>query len=424
MAQKENWNVQFIDNYEKLRRFLRPVSYGCFSRSDICKILDIKKRRYQQLARNCFDILPEGILSEEDQDKNRKGHRRVQIRGNNTYGSENFLAKTYMIKSLTQLDIFLKLSILRILKQNKQGLTRKEIEDKLLSPTFDASITPHTVKQHLERLFDLGLLYRSKKQVSKKGKPQTAYHLAKDYLGTLTTSEVKELLFAIDFYKNISPLSVPGYYLSATLREKYHLPISNQPFQYENYDIRCILEDGLVYQLLQVIRYNQQDNGTLLIRFQYRKNEHEDWRDLVVQPISLLRDDLMGSKVQLIDAKQNRYRLDCIRNVRVQAAVQFRKAKQLMRLESNTMILKFHYQDEQEKHKLRQRIMETLPQPQIHEETDHAFFCTIAAPRNHVQLLPLLRTFLPQLELPASEKVLRHRLTEQIERALNYYEHQ
>ena len=36
---KKDWNVQFFSDYDTVRRYLRPISYGCFAPRDIAKLL-------------------------------------------------------------------------------------------------------------------------------------------------------------------------------------------------------------------------------------------------------------------------------------------------------------------------------------------------------------------------------------------------
>ena len=71
-----------------------------------------------------------------------------------------------------------------------------------------------------------------------------------DIFKELTKSQVRELYFAVDFYKNIALLKVPGFYLSSLLEAKFNLDKPNRfPFQYVNTDFRRILDEEIVYSI-------------------------------------------------------------------------------------------------------------------------------------------------------------------------------
>lgn len=440
-----NWNEQFIDDYEKLRRFLRPASYGCFSRKDICQQLDIANRRYQQLLKDCKDILPEDFFKSDGM----KLHRRPALNGDMYHTNDNFLAKTYFLKSFSEKDIYLDLSLLQILQyqflhcESDVSLNAKEILQLLeqtaasFSFPYAARISERTVQKHLEYLSTIGFIFKADKT------SEPRYQIVTNILEELTTKQLKKLLWAVAFYRNLDYLAVPGYYLTASLEHILQKPDSVRfPFLYQNYDIRRIIDDDLAYRLMQAIQYNkdEQNNKVVVLSFDYldpAKKDNRSWKkEIAKDPVALITDDLAGSRQRLrvenldfTPRKSNKtYRLDGMRNVKITVESRERvdlisQSKKPPSPQYETLTIKFHYKTLAQKKNLQTRIRYILPlSKSIFEDvSDDIFSCELSIPTDHRSILPLLRSFLPFIEIPKEENDLYHRMSDQIKEALKNY---
>ena len=64
---KKDWNVQFFSDYDTVRRYLRPISYGCFAPRDIAKLLGSHASSYSHTIQHLRECLPDGSLMDIDE---------------------------------------------------------------------------------------------------------------------------------------------------------------------------------------------------------------------------------------------------------------------------------------------------------------------------------------------------------------------
>jgi len=287
---------QLHGTYDNSRRFLRYFSYGCYSIDTLQILIPCSRESYYAFQKLYRDILPKDRYISEKVDKK----KRPALRGDAYYGNENFLAETFRVKSLRELEIFFFLHILQCLAGSTQenNFSAKEVAKKLSYLTYPFNrdqIVPdaRSLSLYLSLLGDFGLV-----QAIPHGK-RVRYALADDPLAALTTDEAEELLFAVDYFKNTAFLSVPGYFLADTLCQKFKLDAGRrQPFQFINQDIRRILDDDAAYQILCAIE-NHQD---LHIVWQHNGKKME----CDIRPQVILEDELGDGRRQLLTLPRNR----------------------------------------------------------------------------------------------------------------------
>lgn len=92
---RRGWN-KYIADYDKLRMFLRYISYGCYHKQYLARQLGQSARSYEDNWARVRSFLPEDRLQAV-----RQGHREIHsLKGDSYHSSFNDLARTYAIKSL------------------------------------------------------------------------------------------------------------------------------------------------------------------------------------------------------------------------------------------------------------------------------------------------------------------------------------
>lgn len=213
---------KYIANYDKLRSFLRYISYGCYHKKYLAHQLNQSTRSYEDNWARVRFFLPENRLQAI-----RDGHREIHsLKGDSYRSSFNDLAKTYEIKTLTSSAAFALICILQVFSTSNEPIDEASLYQYELVPTDNyfpskfTDISRSTLHRYLKELTNQGILICHNKN------GRFFYQLAPNYLPKLTNSEVSWLQDAIAFYRNISLLGVPGYFLAQTIHELYPATIA------------------------------------------------------------------------------------------------------------------------------------------------------------------------------------------------------
>ena len=92
---RPGWN-KYIADYDKLRMFLRYISYGCYHKQYLARQLGQSARSYED---NWARV--RSFLSEDRLQAVRQGHREIHsFKGDSYHSAFNDLAHRYAIKSL------------------------------------------------------------------------------------------------------------------------------------------------------------------------------------------------------------------------------------------------------------------------------------------------------------------------------------
>ncbi len=511
---KKDWNVQFFSDYDTVRRYLRPISYGCFAPRDIAKLLGSHASSYSHTIQHLRECLPDGSLMDIDELLSAK-EQRVQILGDSYRTSSTPFAETYYLRTLSENEIYFYLHLPRFLSleeltptdrqsakirgringrapgrssqkketasdetsadfdavswiptyqlhlppEEKDPGTRAQMADDAKQPYWDKpnGFDTRSIQGYLEELVRRGYLCHT----GKKGKP--SYQVTEDVLAGLSTAELATLRFAVDFYREISPLQVPGYFLSSQLGWRTGQPEIERPFQIVGGDPRRIIDDDIIYKVLQAIELDEE------IEFLYREptwresrdakktadqaSEAQEWdkeyfywkrkypglaeifrrdhpRPEVDEhyrhafPAAITIDDLAGGRQQLIDVHGNAYRLEDIRNVRPHTR---NDAPPLKARKPSERKLEFllHARDDAHEEALCRSVQHHLGDVTVTREADHILHCTMRCGNDLLRQLPLLRQYLPFIEILATDpnaRDLRRRMKDSIEEALAHYE--
>lgn len=240
--------IKTIKLYERCRNFIRNITiYSYRSRQDY-KEIGIKERTYDDFKRIILDCIDQGFIEESFNGK----EKRIRFNADMYKSSYNYLVNTYFIKSLPN-NAFYYILILQILSEG-DSLLINEIEDAIYDKNYDKQldISTSALYRALCELTDSGLLKANKV------KNKIYYQLADNILDQLTTKELQELYNAVSFFRNVSLLSVPGYYLANTISQymeskKAACLEKNSFWQYRFCNYSKIVDDEVIYIILQAI---------------------------------------------------------------------------------------------------------------------------------------------------------------------------
>lgn len=162
----------------------------------------------------------------------------------------------------------------------------------------DASLlvfTRNKVRPRIAELADLGILTRTGKDT---------YRLSDDLFAQLAGEELPAVQLMTQFFYNSSFLTVPGYYLSSTIREydlancctqkkdnsddnNFFNKQKNPVFFYRNGRLQNVINDDITWALLNAI------HNTEAVRYQYRSKTGE-LREYTALPMKLVLDQQYG----------------------------------------------------------------------------------------------------------------------------------
>ena len=357
----------------------------------------------------------------------RQGHREIHsLKGDSYHSAFNDLARTYAIKSLKSSSAFALLCLLQVFSgkavrsgredrlTDAAGMTganasdgacgaaddgRDFLDEKTLLqyelvPTDRAfpkrveDISRSTLHRYLCDLTDQGLLERREES------GRYGYRLAPDLLGGLCTDEVEALLAAIAFYRNVSLIGMPGYFLEQSLRARYPAAHCGEvPCQFKHMTITRILDDDVFYALACCIAERR------AVRFRYRG------KGVVAIPLRLITDFESGRQYLLAIRKR--------RAVKDQPKVTLP--------ERHILQLAFRYDDERGRDHLIYRIREHEPEAAIHDDGLGTLHVTLET-FDDLKLMPWIRTFYPIVRVEKDGPAhLAERMKIDIEEALKHY---
>lgn len=442
---RRGWN-KYIADYDKLRMFLRYISYGCYHKQYLARQLGQSARSYEDNWARVRSFLPEDRLQAV-----RQGHREIHsLKGDSYHSSFNDLARTYAIKSLKSSSAFALLCLLQVFsgKAARSGrearladaadtngtnasagacsaaddgrgfLDEKTLLQYELVPTDRPfpkrveDISRSTLHRYLCDLTDQGLLERREES------GRYSYRLAPDILGGLREDEASALLPAIAFYRNVSLIGMPGYFLEQSLRARYPAaPCVEVPCQFKHMTITRILDDDVLYALACCIAERR------AVRFRYRG------KGVLAIPLRLITDFESGRQYLLAIRKRctvskrftiaQSYRIDFMQEV--QPARTIKNQPDVTLPERHTLQLAFRYDDERGRDRLIYRIREHEPKATIHDDglgTLHVALETV----DDLKLMPWLRTFYPIVRVEKDGPAhLAERMKIDIEEALKHY---
>lgn len=434
---RRGWN-KYIADYDKLRMFLRYISYGCYHKQYLARQLGQSARSYEDNWARVRSFLPEDRLQAV-----RQGHREIHsLKGDSYHSAFNDLARTYAIKSLKSSTAFALLCLLQIFSSKAATSEKGAVgtntsacagdgasgdggfidETTLLQyelvptdrpfPKLVEDISRSTLHRYLCDLTGQGLLERREES------GRYGYRLAPDLLGDLRTDEVEALLAAIAFYRNVSLLGMPGYFLEQSLRAQYPtVHCGEVPCQFKHMTITRILDDDVLYALACCIAEHR------AVHFTYRG------KGVAAIPLRLVTDFESGRQYLLAVRKRRAvskrftiaqsYRIDLIQGVKPTRVAKHQP--EVTPPERHSLQLAFRYDDERGRDHLIYRIREHAPEAVFRDDGQGALHVMLETV-DDLKLMPWLRTFYLVVRIEKDGPAhLAERMKKDIEEALVHY---
>ena len=247
-------NSQFkktVKTLTQLRALVRDCYiFGYRSRKDFSK-LGFSGRSYDDYRRkleNCLDY----HYFEQSNSRTKQ----LRLKSDIYHHSYNYLIETFYVSTITN-NFYTLLVTLQVLSSAQKPLSKNECWDKLaeLYPDYSETIewNTSTLNRVLDELVDYGWVKKS--SCKKNGE----FTLAESFLDNLSLSEIKELYNVVNFYKNVSFLISPGYFLMQTLENyasaKYGEELTEKDlFQYRHHNLSRIMDDQQLYIVMEAIK--------------------------------------------------------------------------------------------------------------------------------------------------------------------------
>ncbi len=420
---------KYISHYGSFRALLQFLTYGCFHKSHFKQRYRMSDRTYENHLARARMFLPKDKLHEFRHQR----HVISSIRGDTYYSCENFLIRSYQVKTLQPTPTFYQFLLLQIFGASARPLSINEIWDhpafsrplpRALSSAKEDSpalkLDDSTIRRYLKELEELELL------VSTTRDRELFFSCPDNPLSGLTAEELNALRYAIGFYKNVSLLSVPGYYLEDTLEAMYpKSPRSFVPCQFVDNTFTRILDDELIDTILDALRQNEN------LRFSYHSQRPKGRAaEYIVRPCRIMTDFTGGSRQYLIGWGRAvnaaritlmRFRLDRMQALQLIAPVIPEKELPAHAKKRHVLTLRFSFDNAAEKERLQKRILEKCPDARFDFSETGSFLCTIET-TDIRSFHPWIRTFFPQVEvLEDSTGNTRANIAKDIREALKNY---
>ena len=368
---------KFNRSYEGLRKFLRLVSYGCYHRK-LFKSKEINPRTYDEFLRQIRFFISEKNIQLTYHDR----FAYFTFAGDFYHETTNYLYSSFLTKSLLASHCLQYITILQIMGQTKKPLSLPVLADKVseIIVTHDETLENNDflqlTRRRLNELVEAGFL----RKVNHSG--SLFYELIPNPLKNLSKSEAAALKMALDFYKNYSLISLPGYFLYDSLMNLY----DDEPakiFQFKNNNFTRILDDDILFSIVQALKQKRK-----------LELERENKPPLKITPFSIETDFLLNRQY-LLALRNNRNRLEPVR-LRIDKILKVKLLPEEVDSAISTserlreIYLRVHFNDEEERiHRI--SILNGQFDIEIVNTENNAFTCRISV-TDPLRYYPLLWT--------------------------------
>ena len=294
--------VKTVKNYDKWKTFLRDVLlYGYRSRCDY-ESLGINKSTYDDLKKKLEICLEESVFDLTSKSGKLKF---LKFNADSYQHSYNFLADTFGTKSITS-NFYYEILILQILASEPTPLSRNNIID-ILANTINEDYNDSTINRAFNALEKYGFV-----SINKDKKYGKLYTLSSPILDYLTPDELETLYIASNFYKNISFMTLPGYFFAMTIEDylfnKFGINLINRNiFQYRFNNFLRILDEPVITEIQKAIKDNK------ILSFDYKSG-----RQYSVIP-NRITTQYPYNKQYLIADSGEKYLINRINNIKIKA---------------------------------------------------------------------------------------------------------
>ncbi len=402
MAKSTKIFNKFNRSYKDLRKFLRLVSYGCYHRNQFSNY-GITPRTYDDFLRQLRFFIPFENIQVHRQEKFSYSTFSCDFQTS----SENYLYRSFLLKTILPENFLYSITILQILEQSKKPLSISEIveiaDEKIseLKPETLEKDLPQLLRRRLKALENSGVL----KSYCEGGK--FFYRQFKNPLGELSADELKILSSAVNFYKNYSLIPTAGYFFSDSLNDIFKVHTPNF-FQFKNNNFIQLLDDDILFSTLDAVKNHRQ--------ISYKR---ENQSTITVMPFAIETDFLYGRQyIWAVSGKESfKFRTDKIIDAEISElpAQNFSAPNKKLR----EIKLRVTFQNETERNK-RIEILNAETDFKIVSEENNAFICAIEV-EDPLQFYPHLWKFQPWAKILPGVDGLRERMLNDAKEVLKNY---
>ena len=387
---------KFNRSFGGVKNFLRQVSYGCYHRS-LFERHEIKPRSYDDFIRQLRFFIPDDKI----QVSHHKKFAYVSFVGDFRRGSFNYLHRAFLTKTLLPEQCLQYVLILQLLKRG-EPMTLLELVEGVIdaAPSLnELGDIFQALRRRLNELTDAGL-------ISKIGSGgRLLYRRVDNPLVDLSSNDQNALTIALDFYRNCSMMSVPGYLLSMTLELE-----APSMFQFRNDNFTRILDDDLVLTIIQALN----ERRRLLI-------DRRKKRSLTAIPLALETDFLYDRqylaawKVSERGLEPVRLRLDEITSLKLGEPIDRITSTNTERLREIVLRVTFDNDAQRREH---EQIIRARFDMELTVEGENYFECRLLT-LDPLRIYPWLWRWQPWAEILSGK--LRSRMLDDANEALKNY---
>ena len=399
MRNKPKTINKFHRSHAVLRKFLRLVSYGCYHRNLFAKHA-ITPRTYDDLLRQIRFFVPEKNLQMTRHDK----CSYFTVVGDFRHGTKNYFYSSFLLKTLLPEHCLQKIVLLQVLEgagalPATKILSRAEMVLTDHKPDRVEADLFQSFRRRLNELTDSGVV----RKIDAGGK--ILFEKISNPLGELSADEVRLLLSALKFYRNVAPMGTAGYFLCDAL--KTNSEPAREIFQFRNNNFARILDDDILLTIAEALRRRKK----ILV-------ERENKSPLTLTPIAV-ETDFLCSRQYLVALRQKELmslRIEKITAVKLTNDDAEPIAPSRQRLRQVRLLI--HFKDADERRRREKMLTDELP-ARIVEEAEK-IICVVETP-DPLQIYPRLWKFQPWAEILAGADGLRERMRRDVQEVLKNY---
>lgn len=399
MRNKPKTINKFHRSHAVLRKFLRLVSYGCYHRNLFAKHA-ITPRSYDDLLRQIRFFVPEKNLQMTRHDK----CSYFTVVGDFRHGTKNYFYSSFLLKTLLPEHCLQKIVLLQVLEgtgalPTAEILSRAETVLTDHKPDRIEADLFQSFRRRLNELTDSGIV----RKIEAGGK--ILFEKNSNPLDFLSADEVKLLLSALKFYRNVAPIGTAGYFLCDAL--KNDAESSREIFQFKNNNFARILDDDILLTIAEALRRRKK----LLV-------ERENKFPVTVSPLAV-ETDFLCSRQYLVALRQKELmslRIEKITAVKLTNDDSEPIASSRQRLRQVRLLI--HFKDADERRRREKMLTDELP-ARIVEEAEKVI-CVVET-SDPLQIYPRLWKFQPWAEILAGKDGLRERMHRDVQEVLKNY---
>lgn len=246
MSEKKNRSFFHDDSYEKFRYFLKLNFYYCtLSKEQQAENINPIGPTKYSYYKDIIEMIASGKIAFPKYNK-KKAFKYDVSQFESDY---NVLANSFQLRTTTPLETCLTIHILSILVDNP--MTIEKIKEKIInSNEADGEKSSATIENKVKKMHKYGLISFENKK----------YYVDKNIFYSMDEDLLLKLLNMADFMKNLVYPEVSGYNLFDIMKKVYEDRICEDyysPFQFKYSHLLNILDDGVLWMLIEAIEKKQ-----------------------------------------------------------------------------------------------------------------------------------------------------------------------